>query len=161
MRTKHASERCAVMIIADGFNEAEAVSILSALREAGIYTKSIGLTSGLMTGIHGIPVMPDHPLIDLAYKLDVSSIQAVILPGEKRSFTKLEADPRIHRLLRQVIAQQGFIATNERGYRVLKHAFGQEKVLREASDDRFLLRSSPDQTVGTFAQTIVRRLRRP
>jgi hypothetical protein len=149
------------MIIADGFNEAEAVSILSALREAGIYTKSIGLTSGLMTGIHGIPVMPDHPLIDLAYKLDVSSIQAVILPGEKRSFTKLEADPRIHRLLRQVIAQQGFIATNERGYRVLKHAFGQEKVLREASDDRFLLRSSPDQTVGTFAQTIVRRLRRP
>ncbi len=161
MRTKNASKRCVVMIIADGFNEVEAVGILSALREAGIYAKSIGLTSGLITGIHGIPIMPDHTLVDLAYKLDVSSIHAVILPGEKRSFTKLEADPRIHRLLRQVVAQRGFIATNERGYQVLKHAFGQEEILRKSNDDRLLLRSLRDQTVSTFTQTIVRRLRRP
>lgn len=59
MSVKSSQQKCVLMLIADGFSETEAVVILSALRKAGIYAKSAGLTSGLISGAHGIPIMPD------------------------------------------------------------------------------------------------------
>lgn len=158
MNTKRPTDRCAIILIADGFDEVEAISVLSALRDAGIYVKSVGLTSGLINGLHGIPLMPDYTVADLPDVLDTSTINVVVLPGDKRSFSKLEPDPRVHRILRQVIGQQGFVATNTQGYQVLKNAFSLEGTPRAGSDDRILLRKSLDEPVEAFAQAIVRRL---
>ncbi len=158
MNTKRPTGNCALVLIADGFDEVEAISILSTLRDAGIYVKSVGLTSGLINGLHGIPLMPDYTVADLPNVLDLSTVNVVVLPGDKRSFAKLEPDPRVHRILRRVIGQEGFVATNMQGYQVLKNAFGLDDTPRTGSDDRILLRKSLDEPVDTFAQAIVRRL---
>lgn len=161
MNAKCPSGHCVLMIIADGFDEVEAISVLSALRDAGIYVKSVGVTSGLIKGGHGIPLLPDYTLADLAHAVDLSTIDVVILPGEKRSFAKLEPDPRVHRILRQVIARDGFIATNAQGYGVLKSAFGLKDAWYENGDERFLLRESLDQSADFFAEAILQRLGPP
>ena len=58
-------QKCAVVIIAEGFDETATVCTLSLLREAGLSVKSVGLTSGLVGGSHGVWIMPDLTLGDL------------------------------------------------------------------------------------------------
>jgi putative intracellular protease/amidase len=161
MDIKYPSKSFVLIIITESFDEVEAISILVALREAGIYTKTIGLTSGLITGLHGIPIMPDYALINLSNQIDMSTINVIILPGTNRSFTKLESDPRIHRLLRQIIAKHGIIATNTQGKTMLKRILGQDQLAQETINHQILLRAPQSQTVDTFAQIITRRLERP
>ena len=155
----YSSENCAVVILAEGFDEVEAVGILTALRAAGICVKSLGLTSGLIAGRYGVPLMPDYALVDLSHKIDVSTIDAVIVPGKNRGLARLETDPRVHRLLRRVTVQRGLIATSDQGYRLLKRSLRENEVGREGDNPALLLRAST-QTVDAFAQSIIRRLKR-
>jgi hypothetical protein len=46
----------------------------------------------------------------------------MILPEGGQSLTRLETDPRLHKLLRQAVAQRGQIATSQEGLRVLRAA---------------------------------------
>ena len=80
MSARNTRQRCALVIIADGFEETEAVVILSSLRQAGLCVKSVGLTSGLISGAHGILLMPDLTLTDLGDLSAVTYVNAVILP---------------------------------------------------------------------------------
>lgn len=158
MNARGSIENCAVILLAEGFDEVEAVGILTALRAAGVCVKSLGLTGGLITGRHGLLLMPDYALFNLSDKFDVSAINAVILPGTKRCLTRLETDPRVHRLLRQVIAQRGLVATNAQGYGMLKRTLGQENATHRHRDRQIMLRASGHQPIDVFAQTIVQRL---
>ncbi len=74
MSTKNTDQRCTLLIIADGFEEAEAVTILSALRQAGVCIKCVGLTSGLIGGAHGVWVRPDLTMADLDQAANTLSI---------------------------------------------------------------------------------------
>lgn len=115
MITKASNHRCILIIIADGFDELETIIWLSKLRQAGLSVKSVGLTNGLVGGIHGIWLMPDLTFADLDHLLKTTAINLVVLPGGGQSLGRLEADPRVHKLLRQVIAQQGQIVTTTEG----------------------------------------------
>lgn len=152
--------RCALVIIADGFNELETIAILSALREAGVYTKSVGLTSGLIHGAHGIWVMPDCTLTDLYETIDVNKVCLVVLPGGEQTLMQLEPDPRVHRVLRQVITHRGIIATSVRGSRVLRTALGQDIDTREMMNHQIILRNVLEQSADGFARDLVHRLER-
>lgn len=154
MVTKSLNQRCALVMIADGFNEIEAVVILSKLRQAGLCAKSVGLTSGMISGAHGILIMPDFTVTDLYQRLDIGLINLVVLPGEEYSLSKLEPDPRVHRLLRQVFDQGGFIATCGKGLDMLKailapHELGDEET-------RVLVWSSLGEPIEVFAGNLVR-----
>ncbi len=59
MIAKDVNPRGALIILADGFEEIEAIVFLSLWRQAGLYIQSVGLTSGLVGGAHGIWMMPD------------------------------------------------------------------------------------------------------
>jgi putative intracellular protease/amidase len=160
METKRFRRSIALVIISEGFNEVEAICILSALRDAGIYAKSIGLTSGLIIGCHGILLMPDYTLGDLTKKINMPRISVVVLPGIERIFAKLELDPRVHRLLRQMLMQQGLIATNVKGHSMLKSALGSGHSIHDNYDGRILFRKSQEQSIDMFAQVIVQRLKK-
>ncbi|MBN2006337.1 MAG: DJ-1/PfpI family protein, partial [Anaerolineae bacterium] len=146
---------------ADGFDEVEAIVILSVLRRAGVYAKSVGLTSGLINGSHGILMMPDFALTELDRLVDINSIELIVLPGGERNLAKLEPDPRIHRLLRQVVAQRGFVATNTQGVQILKTALGLINIEEHGKNDHIILRYPLEQPVDQFAQSLMRRLERP
>ena len=158
MSGKSSQQKCVLMLIADGFSETEAVVILSALRKAGIYAKSAGLTSGLISGAHGILIMPDFTLTDLERSMDLTSINMVVLPVGEQNLSSLEVDPRVHRILRQVIAQAGNVVTNSRGAQLVITAIGQSEAMLQHVQQQMIVRYEPEQSVEAFAQDLVRRV---
>jgi 4-methyl-5(b-hydroxyethyl)-thiazole monophosphate biosynthesis len=66
----------AVILLATGFEEIEAVTVIDILRRAGIEIIIAGLDETSVTGSHGITVSADKKLSDLKVDFD-----AVILPG--------------------------------------------------------------------------------
>jgi hypothetical protein len=156
-------KKCALVVIADGFEETEVTIFLSLMRQAGLYVKSVGLTSGLISSARGVWLMPDLTLTDLDPLINTTPISVIILPEGRQSLARLEADPRLHRLLRQVVAQRGQIVTSQEGLRVLRAAALWRNESRVTDDDRetSVLLREPGQSAETFAQDIARKLMRP
>ena len=68
----------AVILIAEGFEEVEAITIIDTLRRGGIDIKSASITGArTVTGAHGIPVVCD----ELFDRKKVLSCDILILPG--------------------------------------------------------------------------------
>jgi len=159
LATKMARQECAFVVIADGFDETETVLVLSLLRQAGLCVKSVGLTSGLVGGTHGVWIMPDLTLTDLDLMKSFMSIRVVILAEGRESLSRLEADPRVHRLLRQVVAQRGQIVTSREGLRVTQAAMVCGNKPGEINE-AVLLRES-GALPEAFFRDLIRRLKRP
>ncbi len=66
-----------LVILAEGFEETEAVTIIDVLRRGNITVTAAGLTSSLITGAHGITIQADTTLMALTDQL----FNGVILPG--------------------------------------------------------------------------------
>jgi hypothetical protein len=161
--TKASHRRCALIIIADGFEETETIIWLSTLRQAGLCIKSVGLTSGLVSGAHGIWLRPDLGFADLDHWLKTTGLSPIILPDGEQSLARLEADPRVHELLRQVVKQRGQIITGSEGLRLVRIAVeGDTKAggPKDSFPEIVLLRDSTEAW-ESFAQNLVQRHRRP
>ena len=161
MAEKAASTKCALVVIANGFEEMEFVSVLSVLRRAGLLVKSIGLTSGLVNSAHGIRVMPDLQPAELEQLAKSGGVGTVILPGGEKNLAKMETDPRVHVLLRQVVAEQGQIAVTFEGRRILRAAAVGEDQAAGASQEDHVFLGEPGQTPEAFAQELVHWLAQP
>ena len=66
-----------VLLLADGFEEIEALCPLDILRRLGADIKTVGITGPQIKGAHGITVQADLSADDV----DIDSIEHVILPG--------------------------------------------------------------------------------
>jgi hypothetical protein len=156
-------QSCALIVIADGFEEIEAIVFLSLLRQAGLCVKSVGLTSGPIGSAHGVWIMPDLTFADLDDLADTTAVSVVILPEGSQSLARLETDPRVHRLLRQVVAQRGQIITSPEGLRVPRAAAVWGNEPGEADDDRRMpvLVREPGQSPETFVRDLIGRLKEP
>ncbi len=134
---------------------------LSLLRQAGLCVKSVGLTSGLIGSACGVRLMPDLALADLDHLSSGTYISIVILPAGKQSLVRLETDPRVHRLLRRVVAQHGQIVTGPEGLRVPRAAA--LWVSKPGGDDQRLpvLLRNPNQSTQVFVQELIQRLKEP
>lgn len=66
-----------LVILADGFEEIEAITILDVLRRAKISTTAAGLSSLSVTGAHGITVQADA-LLD---EINSDDYEMIVLPG--------------------------------------------------------------------------------
>ncbi len=154
-------DKCVLVIIADGFDENETIAYLSLLRQAGLCVKVVGLTSGLVDSRHGVRLMPDLTLTNLDDLADTTFISMVILPEGGQSLSRLESDPRVHRLLHRVVAQRGVIATSRDGLRVPRAAAVWGDVAELGDDGAPVLLREPGQSLETFAHYLVRKLRQP
>jgi 4-methyl-5(b-hydroxyethyl)-thiazole monophosphate biosynthesis len=67
----------ALVLLADGFEEIEAVTIIDVLRRAGVAVTTAALGQSPVTGSHGIALVADCGLDGLS----VSDFDAVVLPG--------------------------------------------------------------------------------
>lgn len=163
MITKAANQRCVLIIIADGFEEVDTIVWLSGIRQAGLCVKSVGLTSGLVSGVHGIWLMPDLLLADLDHLLKTTGISLVILPRGEQSLARLEADPRVHKLLHQVVEQGGQIVTTSEGLPISQTAVAWDNVSGDTDDGQngLILLHDPAISLEAFAQDLIRRLLQP
>lgn len=94
------------ILLADGFEEAEALVPADLLRRAGAEVVLTSLESESVTGSHGITVKADKTLA----QIDPSAMELVFLPGGLGGVKGLKADPRVVQLVHQVHAQGSYVA---------------------------------------------------
>jgi 4-methyl-5(b-hydroxyethyl)-thiazole monophosphate biosynthesis len=73
-----------VVLLATGFEELEAVTIVDVLRRAGISVLLAGIAPPPIEGGHGIKVVPDLSIDD------VTTYDALVLPGGSPGYVNLE-----------------------------------------------------------------------
>lgn len=89
----------AIVFLAEGFEEMEAIGTVDVLRRGGIETKTVSITSEhKVTGAHGMAVLADA----LLSETDASDADALVLPGGMPGSKNLnECEPLKELLLEQ------------------------------------------------------------
>lgn len=83
------------IILADGFEEIEAMAVVDVLRRADIDAVTAGLHDGHITSARGIRVIPDAVIDDV--KAD--DFDMIVLPGGQPGADNLNADGRVKALI--------------------------------------------------------------
>jgi len=84
------------IILADGFEEVEAVAIIDVLRRAGVDTVIAGLHDGPVVSARQVKLVPDT-MIDT---VKADDFDMIVLPGGQPGADNLNADPRVKELIR-------------------------------------------------------------
>lgn len=80
----------ALVLLAAGFEEIEAVTVIDVLRRAGIAVRAAGLAAGPCRGSRGITVVPDCTLDEAL--ADPEGYDALVLPGGGPGAKALRSD---------------------------------------------------------------------
>ena len=94
------------ILLAPGFEEAEALVPADLLRRAGIETALVSLAGDTVAGSHQITVAADLALD----KLDLSQAEMIVLPGGGPGWKNLGKEPRVERLVRQAVERDIWVA---------------------------------------------------
>ncbi len=94
-----------LMPLAQGFEEIEALTVVDILRRAEIEIVIAGLLPGPVVGAHAISIIPDTT-IDAVH---ADYFDMIVLPGGQPGTDNLNADPRIHALLKEFAAKEKLI----------------------------------------------------
>lgn len=140
------SQRVAVLLAA-GFEEADALICVQRLRESGIPVSLIGMTAGLVNSRYGIAIKPD---ISLTQALAVNqTFRIVLIPGGEQSTLRLLTDPRVHRVISQAATSGGLLAAMATAEKTLFQAGIHEMI----AYDHFLHQG--DTQLESFSQGLV------
>ena len=95
-----------VVLLADGFEEIEALTPVDMLRRAGLEVATVGISSKVAVGSHGIAVICDKT----PDEVDLSATSAVIFPGGMPGSLNLDASPFTDVIISSVLERGGRIA---------------------------------------------------
>ena len=93
------------IILANGFEEIEAVSLVDILRRAEIDAASVGLDKKCVCGAHGIEMIADEILDDMK----VSEFDMIVLPGGLPGAENLAKSEKLGKILRDFDANNAKI----------------------------------------------------
>ncbi len=110
-----AIENSVYVLLAPGFEEADVSTVTRALRRSGFRVAVVGLTAGPVRGAYGLSLAPDWTLSEV----ETEQPRAIVLPGAVQAARQLNADPRVHRLLRRVADHGGYVLAIDAAYTVL------------------------------------------
>lgn len=139
------------LLLAEGFEEIEALTPLDILRRADVEIRSVGITGKTVRGAHGIAVEADITPAEATEKMDM-----LILPGGMPGTDNLDASADVSILLDRAVSSGAYVAAicaapkilGQRGLLSGKHAVcypGYEELLLGASVGR-----EPVVTDGKF-----------
>ncbi len=94
----------ACVLLAEGFEEIEAVTVADVLRRAEVDTRLVGVAGRRVCGAHGIVLEADTVLADAPGPFD-----AVVLPGGMPGAAHLRDDPAVRQLVRAQV-ERGALA---------------------------------------------------
>ena len=94
------------VLLADGFEEIEALTPVDMLRRAGLDVKTVGINGKIAAGSHKIPVVCD--LLPSEVKLD--EVSMVIFPGGMPGSLNLDASPFTDEIISAVTKNGGRLA---------------------------------------------------
>lgn len=93
----------ACVLLANGFEEIEAITVIDVLRRGGIECAAIGVGTRTPKGSHDIPVSADVEIADVA---DDARGDVVVLPGGLPGATNLRDDARVQTLVQTLVRRQ-------------------------------------------------------
>ena len=94
------------VLLADGFEEIEALTPVDVLRRAGLDVKTVGINAKTVTGAHKIPVVCDI----LTSEVVLDDVSLVIFPGGMPGAVNLDASPFTDVIIDAAIKNGGRIA---------------------------------------------------
>ena len=95
-----------LLILADGFEEIEALGTADVLRRLGMNVVLASLNADTVTGAHGMKIIADTSLAEVVN----NSFDAVILPGGMPGAANLDADANVDAVLRKAAENDSVIA---------------------------------------------------
>lgn len=129
------------VILADGFEEIEAMTPVDVLRRAGADVKTLGITGKKVIGAHGITVECD--LCESDDSFDITKAEMLVFPGGMPGASNIDSFEKTDGYIKTVLENCGYIGAicaapmilGRRGYLKGKHAVcfpGFEKYLTGA-----------------------------
>lgn len=95
------------ILLADGFEELEALAPCDMLRRAGVETRLVSVSEKLLVkGAHGIGVMADLTLSEM----NIRDIEMLVFPGGMPGAKNLDEHPRTDLLIRHCLEKDLFLA---------------------------------------------------
>lgn len=88
-----AAHHSACVLLVDGFEETEAVTVIDVLRRAGVRTAVVGVESRRVVGSHDIAIDADATLADV--RAGGARFDAVVLPGGMPGAASLRDSPEV------------------------------------------------------------------
>jgi 4-methyl-5(b-hydroxyethyl)-thiazole monophosphate biosynthesis len=108
----------ALVFLATGFEEIEALTVVDVLRRAGVEVTVAGLTPNVTEGKHGVKVVPDKSIDDVK----VEDFDAVVVPGGNPGYKNLRKDPRVIDMVKKAFNSNKLVAAICAGPTVLSDA---------------------------------------
>ena len=94
------------VLLADGFEEIEALTPVDMLKRAGLDVVTVGINSKIAVGSHGIAVVCDKT----PDEVDLSAVSTVIFPGGMPGSLNLDASPFSDSIIKSVTERGGRLA---------------------------------------------------
>lgn len=94
------------VLLAEGFEEIEAITPVDLLRRAGVDVQMVGVTGNTVTGSHGIPVAADIGIDDANW----DAADMIVLPGGLKGTNNLNEDVRVHHAIEAMIRADKYVA---------------------------------------------------
>lgn len=94
----------AAVVIAPGFEEGEALTIIDIIRRAGFTCDSVGLTETVVTGSHDITIRCDRVL-----SKEICTYDMVVLPGGIPGATNLRDSDLLMEVIREMNAEGKYV----------------------------------------------------
>ena len=94
------------VLLADGFEEIEALTPVDMLRRAGLDVKTVGISGKIAVGSHGIAVVCDL----VAEEVDLASVSTAIFPGGMPGSLGLDKSPFTDKIISSVNERGGRLA---------------------------------------------------
>ena len=95
-----------IILLADGFEELEALSPLDILRRENIEVKTVGIKDKTVTGSHGITVLADLSCDEV----DLNKVELAIFPGGMPGTLNLDASDFTDKVITAVKTNGGMLA---------------------------------------------------
>lgn len=96
------------LLLAEGFEEIEAISTVDILRRGGVEVSTVSISSNrIVTGAHHIKVTVDELIKDITLNEDV---EAIILPGGMPGTTHLDESKEVDKLLQEAFNKELLVA---------------------------------------------------
>ena len=94
------------VLLADGFEEVEALTPVDMMRRAGLNVKTVGISGKIVVGAHKIPVICDVE----PKEVELSEVSLVVFPGGMPGSLNLDASPFTDKIITAVSENGGRIA---------------------------------------------------
>ena len=95
----------ALVPLAQGCEELEAVTIIDILRRAGVEVTTAGLDGEVIVASRGTRLLADTTINEILHR----SFDIVVLPGGLPGADNLNSDPRIHQIIKNHIENENYV----------------------------------------------------